>query len=313
MNLRRRLSTLAVTLSASLAIASARAEPAAPPSAAQRHRAAAVFDAAVARFNHAEFAEAARGFFEADELSPSPTAITNAIAAARRASDHLLVARAAERAIARGDALVEAREALAEAAIRLSRLELTCDAHPCELTLDGAPAASAAYVLPGTHLLVARGPADASVEERVLAVAGATYRLTLHPVAAPPPPSPSSSLSPLPPVARPPEPSRGLPPSVFFTGVGAGVLLVGLTTWSGVDALAAKRALPPAPTQGEEDTVRARARRTDFLLGGAALVAVATTIVGVRFTAFHGAAVTAGVAPVAGAGAPAFVVGGHFQ
>src|SRR4051812_29464999 len=76
MHLRLRTLTVFVVLGAALARspAFARAEP--PP---DRQRAAATFDAAVARFNRAEFAEAARGFFEADELAPSVTAITNAI------------------------------------------------------------------------------------------------------------------------------------------------------------------------------------------------------------------------------------------
>src|SRR5262245_36216833 len=103
------LSALAVLVSLGIAARPVRAE---DPQASQRQRAAAAFDDAVAKFNRAEFAEAARRFLEADALAPNAGAITNAIAAARRANEHLLVARAAERAIARGDALVEARAAL---------------------------------------------------------------------------------------------------------------------------------------------------------------------------------------------------------
>ena len=287
MNLRLRTLTAALAAALAAAPAPARAE----PTATDRQRAAASFDAALARYNRAEFAEAARGFFEADGLAPSLAAITNAIAAARRAGDHLLVARAAERAIARGEAVVAAREALAEAATRLSRLELSCDASPCALALDGVAAEGSAYVLPGTHLAAARGPAGALAEERVVAMAGATYRISLHPIA----------------IAsrRPGEPSleparHGLPRGVFFAGLGASAVLLGITTWSGLDALASKRALPAAPDQTQEDAVLARARRTDGLLAGAALVAAATTVIGVRFTEWTGGRATAGIAPVAG-------------
>jgi hypothetical protein len=273
---------------------------AAEPTAADRQRAASAFDAALIKFNNAEFAEAARGFFEADRLAPNLTAITNAITAARRASDHLLVARAAERAIARGEAVVAAREALAEAATRLARLELSCDAAPCAIDLDGAPVEGGSYVLPGTHLVAARGPGGAVAEERVIAMAGATYRLALHPVAGPAP-------RPVEPI----EPARsGLPRAVFFTGLGASALLVGITAWSGADALSSKHALPAAPTQAQEDAVLARARRTDFLLAGAAVAAVVTTVIGARFTSWGGR-VSAGVAPVAGGAA--LIAGGRFQ
>lgn len=279
---------LAVSLATSLTAAPAGAQ----PTAADRQRAAAAFDVALGRYYRAEFAEAARGFFEADELAPSLTAITNAIAAARRASDHLLVARAAERAIARGEAVIEAREALAEAATRLSRLELSCDAGPCALALDGAPAQPSNYVLPGTHLAAARSPAGAAAQERVVAMAGATYRIVLHPVS----PDAAPRMG-----EAPPEPaSSGLPRAVFFTGLGASALLAGITAWSGVDALAGKRALPAAPSQGQEDIVLARARRTDFLLGGAALAAVATAVIGLRFTRWTGGHAGVGIAPVAG-------------
>src|SRR5262249_53951524 len=158
-------------------------------SAADRRAAAAAFDDAVAKYNRADFAAAARAFLEADRLLPSTVAITNAIAAARRANEHLLVARAAERAIARGGARGRARSALVDAAAHLARLEISCDAAPCTLALDGAPAAEGAtYVLPGTHRIEAHGAAPASAEEAVVCMAGATYRIALHPHAAAVPP-----------------------------------------------------------------------------------------------------------------------------
>ncbi|APR75043.1 Hypothetical protein A7982_00389 [Minicystis rosea] len=289
---------LSCALGASLALASTGAR--ADLSAADKQRAAATFDDAVAKYNRAEFGEAARAFFEADRLAPSEIAITNCIAAARRASDHLLVARAAERAIARGDALVEARAALAEAATRLSRIEITCDVTPCTTSVDGAAATgNAAWVLPGTRRVEAKSGA-ASAEERVVCMAGATYRIALHPIAITAGPE------------QPPRPPSGLPRAVFFTSLGITAVLAGVTTWSGIDALAAKGRLPKDEAeQTDLDSVLGRARRTNYLLAGTAIAGVGTVVAGI-FTSFGNGptAPKAGNAPkgVAHAGAKALDV-----
>ncbi len=299
----RPIPALALVLATAFA-GEVRADPPAPAAAGQapdRKRAAASFDEGVTRYAKAEFAEAARAFLEADRLSPSAVAISNAISAAKRAGDHLLVARTAERAIARGDAVVEAREALADAATRLARLELGCEATPCAITLDGEAAGGAVYVLPGTHRVEARGGAGASAEQRVVVIAGATYRVALRPevheAGAPPP-----GVVPVP--AR-----RGLPPGVFVAGAVVTAALAGLVVWSGTDALSAKRALPAAPDAAEEDDVLARARRTDYLLLGAGLAGVGSAVIGAAFTDWRGPPAV-GVAPVPGGAA--LTVGGRF-
>jgi hypothetical protein len=291
----------------------------ADPGASDRQRAAAAFDEGVTRYDHAEFAEAARAFLEADRLSPSAVALSNAIGAAKRAGDNLLVARTAEKAIARGDAVVEARAALADAATRLARLELGCEATPCALTLDGeagggpqTPAGHAGgepagtslvYVLPGTHRIEARGlgaSAGAAAEERVVCVAGATYRITLRPSA-------RGDRG-----DRAPASSGRLPPVVFILGVGVKAVLGGVTVWSGVDAISSRDALPAAPSRAQENDVLARARRTDYLLLGAGLAGVGSAVLGAWLTDWHrGAPATAGVAPLPGGGA-AIAAGGRF-
>jgi len=293
---------LALALSLALAPVDARAEAPAP----DKGRAAIAFDQGVARYTRAEFAEAARAFLEADRLSPSAVAISNAIAAAKRAGDHLLVARTAERAIARGDAVVEAREALADAATRLARLELTCEVTPCALSVDGEAAAGTGYVLPGTHRVEARGGAG-SAEQRVVVMAGATYRVALRPEGEHPPPPALDGES------RTPSPGRrGLPPGVFIAGAGVTAVLAGVLVWSGLDALSARRALPAAPTQPEETDVLGRARRTDYLLLGAGIAGVGTAVIGAALTDWRGAGTkaTAGVVPLPGGASLA--VGGSF-
>ena len=75
----------------------ARGEPRDAPG-GNRASAAAAFDEGVTRFDHADYVAAARAFLMADDLSPSADALTNAISAARRGNDHLVVVKAAERA-----------------------------------------------------------------------------------------------------------------------------------------------------------------------------------------------------------------------
>src|SRR5688500_7480301 len=161
---------------------------------AERRRAAELYDRGVALYESARYAEAARAFYEADELSPSSDALSSAIAAARLAHDHLLVARAAQRAVAResSDAKLaaDARAALSEAEAHLARLDLACSPAPCTLSIDSNEAAPGRhYLLPGTRVLSAQfGPGQ--VEERAALAAGSLYTITLR---APPMPAPSAA------------------------------------------------------------------------------------------------------------------------
>ena len=136
------------------------------------------------------------------------------------------------------------------------------------------------------------GAAGSLDSEQVHCVAGATYQIVLHPVAAkgaPPPPPPP------PPPLRPP--SRGLHRAVFFSGLGATAVLGGLTIWSGLDAIQAKKALPAVPEQSQNDAVLGKARRSDFLLGGALLAGAGTALVCLLFTDWGHAPVSAVLVP----------------
>jgi hypothetical protein len=67
---------------------------------------------------------------------------------------------------------------------------------------------------------------------------------------------------------------------LLYASAATTAVLAGLTTWSGLDALAARRRLPGS--QAETDAVMARAHRTDALLVGTALVTGLTVVLGVR-------------------------------
>ena len=125
-------------------------------------------------------------------------------------------------------------------------------------------------------------------------------------VASGPTPSPATR-APAEPASRPAPPDaashHGLPSGVFFAGVAVTAVLAGVTVWSGLDAIAAKNALPAAPTQPQEDDVLGRARRTDFLLLGAGLAGVASAVIGIGFTSFRQRSARAAVVPVSGGAA----------
>lgn len=270
--------------------------------------AAETYDAAVAHFERAEYATAAKLFLEADMLHPSTEALSNAIAAARHANDHLLVARIALRAQARAETAPElaaqGRKALAEAEVHLSRLELSCTPAPCELSLDGDPAPPGRiHVLPGSHRVTARAKEHTQSHDLVTAAA-ATYRVSLE-VVAPTLPAPAER-------SASPGPSPGdlrqraqrvngdtppLSPAVFYASLGVTGVVAGLTVWSGLDALEQKRELDDPPSEASRDQLVASVRRTDILLISSVLLAATTTYIGWKLVDFHDGSVQAQVSP----------------
>jgi hypothetical protein len=269
-----------------------------------RDRAAKAFDEGVQAYDRAAYADAARAFLRADEALPSADALSNALAAAHRAGDHMLVVRIATRAIAREarePALaVKARQALADAATHLSKIGLGCEPTPCTLSLDGEPAERGfRYVMPGTHAVAADAAGGAHAEESLNLAAGAQYRVVLHPTKPGETARKSDVKAEKTPAAKAPArhdeaptrdrgSDRPLPPALFYAGVGLTLGLAGVTTWSGIDAISAKSDLPARPTTGEVDDVRGKARRTDVLLGVTLLVGAATAYAGIALVDFGG-------------------------
>ncbi len=310
---------LGVTLCTALA--------AADPTAAQHAEAATAFDQAVSLFDRAEYAAAARAFLHADDLAPSGQSLENAIAAGRRASDHLLVATAAERAVAREPSdsplATDARQALSEASPHLGRLELGCEPAPCSLSLDGESVEPGVrFTLPGTHVVTGKGGKGGEgrkAEQDLSISAGSTYRVLLH-TAAPDAPSRVADTSrgadattsrvavddrwhdaggP-----RAGAASSGVSPAVFWVGTGVTVVLAGVTTGVFLDAVSAKSDLPAAPTEEQEQPVKDKIRRSDLLFGGTVVAAAVTAAVGLWLVDWDGPAsgpTTAfGVAPAPG-------------
>jgi hypothetical protein len=260
-----------------------------------RKEAGRAFDEGVAAFDRAAYADAARAFLRADGLAPSRDALQNALTAARRANEHMLVVSAAERALAREATepklAISARQALAEAAQHLAKVDLKCEPLPCDLSIDGQPVeAGQRYLLPGTHSLSAKAE-QATADKSLTFAAGTAYTVLLHPAKPGEKERPAEVKSKK--VEAPPQKDEAtkrkpLPVGFFYAGVGVTLVLAGITTWSGLDALSAKNDLPAEPTKKQVTDVRNKTTRTDIFLAATVLVGGLTTYAGIALVDFGG-------------------------
>jgi hypothetical protein len=264
-----------------------------------KKRAAALFDRAVKKFDEARYLDAAQLFLEADALWPSSDALSNAISSALKGNQLLLAARAADRALARHDVdphtVQAAHKALAQVTPKLSRLDVECAPLACHIQIDSSPAdRGVTYVLPGRHEVVGETTVHTQVVHHVDCSAGAICHLALKlkdeqsaltvsaasepdvvPTQTSAPQRAPSELSVAPEYAGTP---RWQPLSALIgSAVGAGTF-VALTTWSGIDTLAARDLHETDPAAYDPDDVQRRARRTDILLAGSVVFVAATAV-----------------------------------
>jgi hypothetical protein len=115
-------------------------------------------------------------------------------------------------------------------------------------------------------------PSHAATSARASGAAPATE------ITAPPPAA--SAPTPAPPDRPAPAAERAWPRPVFYVGAVATGALVGVTIWSGIDALHARNRLSVPSTEQANDDVWARAHRTDALLASSLIVGAATAYVG---------------------------------
>ncbi len=306
---------LAAWMSAALFCTSAAAQTKPDPKALDS--AAGAYDEGVEAFDRAEYKRAVLAFLRADSLVPSDEALSNAITAAVRGGEHLMVTLAAKRAIARQGAdptlVTRARRALAFAASKLAQLELSCEPMPCGISLDGETVPTGErYVLPGNHELVAIAGDAKKVQRQLDLVAGTTYRVLIRTTDASAgaqlleltsrkqggsvTPVEAGALDRRNRFERQPRDSSGsgLPPWTFYTGAAISVVLVGITTWSGLDALAAKDDLGDAPREADRDAALDKIHRTDVLVGASAVSVAATLYLGLFAVDWGGTQATAG-------------------
>jgi hypothetical protein len=289
------------------------------PSADAIREAAEAFDRGREAYKAEAHAEAAEYFETADRHAASNKAVEFAIRSRRKAGQHDRAATLAELAIRRypKDARLKALadEVLAETAGSLHRVAVTCEP-ACELVLDGAlvhgrPATERlVYVEPGEHQISASWARHESVAKVVVGREGGQSELSFARSA-------PESEEPLP---KPPiddgidddyddwddfgedkstgdqgvaEPAGGgLPPGVFWSGVGLTAVGIGLSTWSyiharnnpGEEKIEEDCILDDGTSLGKECKTWKQAKlnelRTNIILGSTVALGVATIIIG---------------------------------
>jgi hypothetical protein len=289
---------------------------AAPPDAERLKAAAEEFDSGRRAFKIKDFENSAAHFENADRDAPSPEALQSAIRARKEAGHTSRAATLAALALSRypADKAVGdyARQILSESERLLYRLAVTC-APECAIVVDNKlmpfPETSNAviYLDAGAHVVAATWPNNRHKNADVAAIAGSGAKLSFtaptekvtavsDAAAASPATDPAIPQAEADPGAQE-QPKSGLPPAVFFVGVGATAILGGVTIWSGID------------TTNNPGTQRVTAeckgfsniadcptyqlgldheRRTNILIAATSVVGVTTAVIGLVFTRWGG-------------------------
>jgi hypothetical protein len=295
----------------------AEAESVRAPKASDLRIAAERFDEGRTAFKAAAYAEAAEHFEAADARAPSSNALVLAMRSRAEAGHYAKAATLAEilriRHADNADLVAQAERVIAEYTAQLGRLDIECSKQ-CELVVDQKLVHGVAkrewrvYVEPGAHTVVANFDADMDASTETEVAVGQTVSLRLAvtsepaPVEVPPSvPQPKTSAKVTPSTAIPPvgNPRHGLHPTFFWIGVGATAVLGGVTIWSGIDTQN-----NPGPAAVREECAgqgtscslyqegQDKELRTNLLLGGTIVLAIATTVTGVFATDFNRASST---------------------
>lgn len=253
-------------------------------------RAREAYDRGVAADAAGDHGAAARAFAEADALAPSVASLEAALESAMRADDARLGGELLERAAGRpADAGLARTVEVARRRFsgRTGVLVVDCGARECLVSVDGV-------AREGRRVRELVGPHDVLVQRDGVG----TRRLVRVEPDATVVISPDEPATPPPAREPPPAASRdrgGLPPLVFFVGVGATAALGGVTVVSAVDTVrfhdrfVADGCAPggtgplAASCEARADDGRDRQLRTNLLLGGTAVLAVASAVVGALF------------------------------
>jgi len=234
-------------------------------------QARAAYDEGAKAYEAKQFARAAERFARADELSPDARALRYALAAALQSDDALLGATLAQRADERGPEgeLGElARSAHGRFDGRIGRVRIICKADAaCQASVLGKALAG------GGVLLVEPGPIRVDFGTRRVVVQASPGRV----VDAIEPPA---ILAPRPAPEEPaPAPSRsGLSPVIFWSGVVATGALAAVTVVSAADTVEKRDDFLNDRTPATRDPAQVSALRTNLLIAGTGVVAIATGI-----------------------------------
>ncbi len=306
---------------AGLLVASALVLASLPASAQDTAHAKEAYDRGVAAQAKGDFAHAAREFALADTLAPSSAALQAALDAAVDGDDAVIGGELLERSKritppipkALGQSIDAAKKKIGG---RAGRVRVTCPAGAtCTATLDGKPfdAKTTAWATLGPHTLVVQvdgepqtKSVDVKPDETLDFAPARKAAATPLPSPAPPPTTtttttaPASPPSHLPPAHDQPKPSAsnesGLPPFVFFVGVGVTVVAGAATTYFMLNAKSKHddfvrggcETAPSSGCTGLQGDGQSAQTSANVGLGVTAIFAVATVVVGAVFTRWHG-------------------------
>lgn len=237
-----------------------------PPGSPEAKKAAGLeFSEGQRAFANHDYRRAAESFEAAFRDAPHPAALWNAARAWHRANEKAraanLYAKYLRIAPPNARDRNSATDSLRELSAELARLEIHA-VDVTELRVDAeALEDPSVYVTPGTHVIQGR-QGDRNVRQSQTVTAGTVVSVALvgSPEEAKPPPPPP------PPPPAPPK-SSGLPPAVIIVG---GVLTAagaGVTIWSGLDTVNAKKAFDAQPSQAGLDAGVGKQTRTNVALG----------------------------------------------
>ncbi len=282
----------------SLVVTMPRPPASAQPTADERARAADAYDLGVSAFRARDYATAARWFETANRLYPSSAAVVQAVRAYRNVRDVLragsLALRLEDEPNLSAQAAATVRQAISAARPRYLRVEVVCSA-ACTLLVDGAEQAFPRFFLePTREVTVVARFAHGERSERVSGRAGTIRTLAFDAPEGPPEVVEVASTEEDLAIESGENPYRisrlrflSRPRATFFMTVTAATAVVGITTWSGVDARRSERELDDAIESGEtaeriavlRSQHRQDVRRTRGYLGFTAVMVSVTGLV----------------------------------
>lgn len=262
------------------------------------------FDQGRDAFKSGAFGEAAEHFEAADARAPSLSALTLAMRSRAEAGQYAKALTLAELLIARhgdgAEAIEQAQSLILAHTPALGRLDITCEPD-CDLVVDrklihgGAQGTFRVYVETGKHDVTANFEGERYAEGQVTVDVGQSAGLALS---APKPVV--ETVEPPPVKVQPPQQpvlstagAKGWSPIWFWIGVGTTAAVGAVTIWSGVDTLTNPGIEEVRDKCKDTDCAlyregQSKELRTNLLLSGTVVLAVATAATGIFATDFRG-------------------------
>lgn len=279
-----RTATQSLALTMILATGTATVAAQTPPTAESRRAAGEAYDRGTTAMLANDFRAAAHFFEQAYHLAPAAVALKQAVRAHDRAGNAFRAANLAIRLRdqypndADGQAL--SADVLGRFASQYTQVQATCEG--CAILVNDAMVAENVrgvvrfFIQPGTTATVTAAFEYGNVTATATGAAGSTVELVAF-EAPPAPPEPEVAPEATPNVVVVRD-EGGLPPALFYAGLGVTAALGGATVWSGLDTLNGVDAYEANPTEVGLDEGQQKELRTNLLIGATSAAAAATVI-----------------------------------